>query len=501
MDNFDLKRFLVENKITKNSKLHEAPHLDFDPIENPSKIKEPSNTINTEPSPSTSPSPSSSDVFPSGKTNLTVGDIITKDMLRHPDNGNIFDIWNPAKILKVFKFPNSTKGRVVIKFNKDGIDPSYDPTIEPSDYSLMQGHYTRSFPISDINRYTLKPPYRIVLPSSVSTPTSTPKSFSPSEPRQNTFSPLEETLNNFNLKKFLVENKVTRNSNLFEAYDFEFNDTDKDLADKMSNEVELKIGDTITPDMWDKQKFEDVNNEDIFQTYEIVIQDSYLIEDIRYYELYRWYELNDWVLSLKLVNTGVSFTIELNSIITLLKDNYFFITPDMNEAADDFEFTDTDKDLANQLELENNLKKTFLKLWDEQITDEYLPLVNTGDVIYNGLDKVLKDPELKEKTFNEAYNRIVDEDFESEEERYDYFKGSVMDEVDFNIMAEFAPQLARNLLTAGFEYDSDEDLWILPDTNQFSSYGIIWDIWGIDYDTNIRETIGRYLKNAAQALD
>ena len=45
MDNFDLKRFLVENKITKNSKLHEAPHLDFDPIENPSKIKEPSNCI------------------------------------------------------------------------------------------------------------------------------------------------------------------------------------------------------------------------------------------------------------------------------------------------------------------------------------------------------------------------------------------------------------------------------------------------------------------------
>ena len=49
----------------------------------------------------------------------------------------------------------------------------------------------------------------------------------------------------FDLKKFLVENKITRNSKLFESDDFEFTDLDKDLADKLSNEVELKIGDTI----------------------------------------------------------------------------------------------------------------------------------------------------------------------------------------------------------------------------------------------------------------
>ena len=328
MDNFDLKRFLVENKITKNSKLHEAPHLDFDPIENPSKIKEPFNTINTEPSPSNSPSPSSSDVFPSGKTNLTVGDIITKDMLRHPNN-SIFNVWGPAKILKVFRFPNSTQGRVVVKFNKDGIDPDYDPTIEPSDYNFTQGHYTYSYKISGMNNYTLKPPYRIVLPSSVSTPTSTPKSFSPSEPRQNTFSPLEETLNNFNLKKFLVENKVTRNSNLFEADDFEFTDTDKDLAARLSGS-ELTVGDTITPDMWDKQKIEAMNTSSFRIIYDDIIKDSYLIKYIDFDE--DPYAGDAWMVDLRDKNNynwGITGTPEeLDFLNSILKDKHQIISPE-----------------------------------------------------------------------------------------------------------------------------------------------------------------------------
>jgi hypothetical protein len=345
MDNFDLKRFLVENKITQNSKLHEAPHLDFDAIEKPSEFKEPSNTVDTKPSPSTSPSPSPSNVSPSGKTNLTVGDIITKDMLRHPNN-SIFNLWGPAKILKVFTFPNSTQGRVVVKFNKDGIDPSYDPTIEPSDYNFTQGHYIYSYKISGMNNYTLKPPYRIVLPSSVSTP----KSFSPSEPRQNTFSPLEETLNNFDLKKFLVENKITRNSKLFEADDFEFTDLDKKLADKMSNEVELQVGDTITPDMWDKQAFEYEDGD--LSNYNTTIQDSYLIKDMRYDEGDDEAGA-DWLVDLRSVTTGKNFGItgtpeELTFLNILLKDNYRIITPDMNES-DDFEFTDIDKKLAKGL--------------------------------------------------------------------------------------------------------------------------------------------------------
>jgi hypothetical protein len=252
------------------------------------------------------------------------------------------------------------------------------------------------------------------------------------------------------------------------------------------------------------------------QEYEYYSSDSWTIEDI--------YNDEGWLALLKAKTKThmpyspslVSFEQDIDALNDeLLKPQYYIEIPDdahnisgdpnymddINESDDDFEFTDTDKDLANQLELENNLKKTFLKLWDKQITDDYLSLINTNNVIYDGLDKVLKDPKLKEKTFNEAYNRIVDEDFESEEERYNDFQGSVIDEIDYNIMAEFAPQLARNLLTAGFKYDSDEDMWTSPDANQFTSYGIIWDIWGVDYDTSVRETISEYLEDAAQALD
>jgi hypothetical protein len=183
MDNFDLKQFLVKNKLTENSKLNEAPHLDFDAIEKPSEFKGPSNT-DTKPSSLTSPTPSPSNISPSGKTDLTVGDYITDDMIDRPRSS-----WGhplPAKILKVFKFKNSTKGRVVVKLNIDGIDPYYDSTKKPNDYDFQQGHHTLSFPLSDMNMRTLKPPYRIVLPSP------NPKKFPPSEPRQNTFSPLDE---------------------------------------------------------------------------------------------------------------------------------------------------------------------------------------------------------------------------------------------------------------------------------------------------------------------
>ena len=312
----------------------------------------------------------------------------------------------------------------------------------------------------------------------------------------------------FDLKKFLIENKITRNSKLFESDDFEFTDLDKDLADKLSNEVELKIGDTITPNMWDKQKFINAyygwfGEEGWFGTkfYNKTIQDSYLIQSMSE----EGGNTADWLVSLKSTTTGESFNImeestPLKILNNLLKDNYEIYPSNMNES-DDFEFTDADKDLADQLDLESDLKKTFLKLWNTHLKENYLSLLNT-DVIYHGLDKVLKDPDLKNKVLEDAYNRIDGEDFESEEERYNDFQGSVIDEIDFNVMAEFAPQLARNLLTAGFKYNSDTDMWTSPNTNthQWSSYGIIWDVWGVDYDTNIRETISEYLENAAQEL-
>jgi hypothetical protein len=300
-------------------------------------------------------------------------------------------------------------------------------------------------------------------------------------------------MNDFNLKKFLIENKITRNSKLFEADDdFEFTDIDKDLAAKL-NIKELIVGDYITPDMWDQNKIKEQKLDDWFGK-PIQIQ---WIEDFHFED-----GSIEFLVSLEIKDhENWDQDWELDYLNDLLKPEYKIVVPDnLDEQDDDFEFTDIDKNLANQLELENDLKKTFLKLWDEHITDDYLSLINTNNVIYDGLDKVLKDPKLKEKIFNDTHDRIADEDFESEEERYNDFQGSVIDEIDYTIMAEFAPQLARNLLTAGFKYDSDEDMWTSPNTNQFTSYGIIWDVWGVDYDTSVRETISEYLEQAAQEL-
>ena len=57
--------------------------------------------------------------------------------------------------------------------------------------------------------------------------------------------------NNFDIKKFLIENKITLNSkNISEQDNFTLSDEDLELA-KGFNVTYLTIGDTITPDMWE----------------------------------------------------------------------------------------------------------------------------------------------------------------------------------------------------------------------------------------------------------
>ena len=55
-------------------------------------------------------------------------------------------------------------------------------------------------------------------------------------------------MDNFDLKQFLVENKITTNSRLGEI---------KAVPGSTGTTrfVDLKVGDIITPKMWDKQKF------------------------------------------------------------------------------------------------------------------------------------------------------------------------------------------------------------------------------------------------------
>ena len=159
----------------------------------------------------------------------------------------------------------------------------------------------------------------------------------------------------------------------------------------------------------------------------------------------------------------------------------------------------------NEFEMDKEaLMSQFDKQWKDH-SQEYLDLVGT-DPIYKGLDTVVNDPKIKQETFDWAYK------FTAEDEDDDGFGGYVQDGIDYEIMQAFAPQLAENLIAAGFTYDKDEDIWTLPQSyldktdgmfdysNGATSYGIIWDIWNMDYDTSPREVISDYLKDAAEAL-
>lgn len=156
---------------------------------------------------------------------------------------------------------------------------------------------------------------------------------------------------------------------------------------------------------------------------------------------------------------------------------------------------------------ENNMS-LFNEIWDEQ-SKEYLSLVGT-DPIYDGLDKVVNDPDVKQKALDWATQLTA----EDEDEEDNLFGGYAQDGIDYEIMQAFAPQLARNLVKNGFKYDKDELYWTIPSAylnkldksrqevykNGATSYGIIWDFFNYDYDTSPRENISDYLDDAAQSM-
>ena len=137
-------------------------------------------------------------------------------------------------------------------------------------------------------------------------------------------------MDNFDLKRFLVENKVTQNSKLFEADDFEFTDLDKKLANRLSGS-ELTVSDTITPDMWDKQKIEAMNTHDFRIIYDEIIQDSYLIKDMDFDE--DPYAGAAWMVDLRDKNNyswGIIGTPEeLSFLNSILKDKHQIISPEI----------------------------------------------------------------------------------------------------------------------------------------------------------------------------
>jgi hypothetical protein len=155
--------------------------------------------------------------------------------------------------------------------------------------------------------------------------------------------------------------------------------------------------------------------------------------------------------------------------------------------------------LNEDTQVDENLIKS---IFDEKVQDDYKPLIGT-DPIYDGLEEVLNSPETFQKVTEWVKDQIESsgEDFEEGEE-----EGFASDATDYMIMRAFAPRLVQNLLKAGFIYNKDEDYWTVPedyssktDSDELTSYGIIWDIWDVDYDTSPRELISQFLEEAAQA--
>jgi hypothetical protein len=142
-------------------------------------------------------------------------------------------------------------------------------------------------------------------------------------------------MDNFNLKQFLIENKLTENSRLGEIKTTPGNTG-------TTRFVNLKVGDVITPKMWDKQKFKGDYMPSLTD-YNITIQDSYVIKDMEFdHEGSEEEGFDDWFVDLRSTTTGkpyntdpVSFpykTLETQfHLNSLLKDGYKIVSPDTLE--------------------------------------------------------------------------------------------------------------------------------------------------------------------------
>ena len=155
----------------------------------------------------------------------------------------------------------------------------------------------------------------------------------------------------------------------------------------------------------------------------------------------------------------------------------------------------------NEMKVSNPANPAYLTFLETE--EIYSELIGTSP-IYNGLDQVLADPKLFDTIMENVNDVMNDNEYDDEEDRAGSELGYVVDFTDRAIMEAFAPQLIQNLLDLGFTYDSDEDNWTVPQQYQvdgqdnLTSYGIIWDIWGVNYDTSVRESIGDILRKAAE---
>jgi hypothetical protein len=170
--------------------------------------------------------------------------------------------------------------------------------------------------------------------------------------------------NNFDIKQFLIENKITRNSKVLKESEFKLGPEDYELA-KGFNIKYLKQNDTITPEMWDPSKIKNILYTDIDfnEPYKItghILDDSWdeegyytdvSLEDSNSKEIYEVLDnINMWLKP--------EFQVEIESL-----DESFELGPDDYELAKGFNNFDITIKITDIYEIHSedndDIKKIF----------------------------------------------------------------------------------------------------------------------------------------------
>ena len=173
--------------------------------------------------------------------------------------------------------------------------------------------------------------------------------------------------------------------------DFEFTDTDKDLASYLNIDDELKVGSIIIPQMWDKEALErsidylkvGEDSKDTLKQYEKFLKEPHTISGLFKSELVP--DSKDYY---KIVFTNGSV---IHSSYLKPEFNTF---KSLSESDDDFEFTDTDKNLAASMYADKIVTKYDVIIDIDQDVDIRLRKPLTDDFIL----KLLKRPLSLENT-------------------------------------------------------------------------------------------------------
>jgi hypothetical protein len=157
----------------------------------------------------------------------------------------------------------------------------------------------------------------------------------------------------------------------------------------------------------------------------------------------------------------------------------------------------------------NNIQNIMNTIADTK--QEYFTDIDSNDILYRGLRQTVNSSQVDNDIADSLLDMAEVEVDNDEEDIVDTITDYANMMTHFRIMDRFAPQLVKNLLDAGFTYDKTEDKWTIPndrylddmnkpryDDKTATSYGIIWDFWGVDYDTSDRESISDSLADAAR---